>query len=161
MVTLSILLIYIIYILIRDNVQNYKNNFSYMHIELSAFPRIRPHPQGSLNSIYFPSKNSKSGTPQKVLEENFTFNVSNSNNCLPLKRHNTDINVEKNQKELIEKTRQKAITYDNKLQKKYISQEFNKITERELQQNNLNYDTNKKAATFEYKEKNTEESRYG
>jgi len=133
---------------------------SHTHTELSAFPRIRPHPQASfLNLVCFTSKDLKSGTPSKVLGQDLTSNVSNSdsNSCLLLKQQNTDINVERNQKESVEKTKRKAIIYDNELKKKSF-QEFNKITELQLQQNNLNME--KEVATFEYKEKSIEESRH-
>lgn len=132
-----------------------------MHTELSAFPCVRSHPQmGSLNLVCSTSKDLKSGTTPTVLGQDFTPNVSNSNSngCLLLKRQNTD-NVEKSQKESVEKTKQKA--HDNGLQKKYSSREFNKITELQLQQNNLEYDMEKKVAAFNCKEKNTEESRHG
>lgn len=134
-----------------------------MHIELSVFPRIRSHPQmGSLNLVQFTSKDQKSGTPQKVLGQDFTTSASSSdsNSCLLLKQ-NIDINVEKKQRETVGRTKQKAITYVNRLQKQCRSQEFNKVTELQLQQNNLDYDTEKKAFTLEHKEKNTEESRHG
>ncbi|XP_011697605.1 PREDICTED: uncharacterized protein LOC105455749 isoform X2 [Wasmannia auropunctata] len=135
-------------------------------IELSAFPRIRSHPQvGSLNLVRFTPKDLKSGTPPKVLRQTCTSNVTNSdsNSCLLLKQQNTVINVEKNQKESIKRTKQKV--YDNGLQKKYTSQEFNKRTrknELQIQQNNLHYDMEKKeGCTFVCKEKNTEKSRHG
>ncbi|XP_036141117.1 uncharacterized protein LOC105833696 [Monomorium pharaonis] len=131
-------------------------------VELSIFPRIRTYPQvESLNKMYFPSKNLKPGTPQKVLRQDLSCNVSNSDNnsCLLLKRQNTD-NTQKNPREFVE-TKQKVITYDNKLQKKFSSQEFNKITELQLQQNNLNYKMKKKVATLEYKEKNVKNSKHG
>lgn len=125
---------------------------------MSAFPRIRSHPQvSSLNMIHFTSKELKSGTPPKVLEQDFISNVLNSDstNRLLLKQ-NTDINVEKNQKELIGRTKQKAIIYDNGLQKKCNSQEFNKVTELQLQQTNSDYNAKKKEIIFKCKEKNTE-----
>jgi len=121
---------------------------SHTYTELSAFPRIRSHPQaGFLNLVCFTSKDLKSGTPPKVLGQDLISNVSNSdsNSCLLLKQQNTDINIERNQKKSVEKTKQKAIIYDN-------------VTELQLQQNNLNIE--KEAATFEYKEKNIKESRY-
>ncbi|KYQ52219.1 hypothetical protein ALC60_08834 [Trachymyrmex zeteki] len=146
---------YSIFVII-DNIQNYKSNFSYMHIE-STFPRIISHPQSFLNLVCFTSKDPKSGTPPKVLED-FTSN-SDTNRCLLLNKQNTNINIEKNQKESVERTKQKA-TYVNELQKKHNSQEFNKIIKLQLQQNNLDYDMEKKAATFECKN-NTEKSRHG
>ncbi|KYN08781.1 hypothetical protein ALC62_00237 [Cyphomyrmex costatus] len=128
-----------------------------MHTE-SAFPCIRSHPQGFLNLVCFTSKDSKSGTPSKVLGD-FTSNVSNSdtNSCLFLNKQNTNINIEKNQKESIERTKQKPITYVNELQKKHNSREFNKIMKLQLQQNN--YDMKKKPTTLECKD-NTKKSRY-
>lgn len=134
-----------------------------MHIELSAFPRIKSHPQVDSLNLVFTSKNQKSGTPQKVSGQDFTTSVSNSdsNSCLLLKQQNTNLNVEKNQRKTVGMTKQKAITYVNGLQKQCRSQEFNKVTELQSQQNNLDYDMEKKASTFECKEKNTEESRYG
>lgn len=135
-----------------------------MHTELSAFPRIRPHPQVDfLNVVSFTSKDLKSGTQSSVLGQDFTSNVSNSdsNSCLLLKQQNIDINIEKNQKESVERPKRKANIYDKGLQKKYRdSQEFNKIIELQLQQNNLD-DMEKKVATFECKEKNIKESRHG
>lgn len=133
-----------------------------MHIELSAFPRIKLHPQvSSLNMVYFTSKELKSGTPSKILEQDFISNVSNSDSCLLLKQQNTDINVEKNQKEF-RRIKQKTIIYDTgSIQKKCNSQEFNKVTEPQLQQNNLDYSTEKKAIILECKKKNMEESGQG
>ncbi|XP_018356060.1 PREDICTED: uncharacterized protein LOC108756618 [Trachymyrmex septentrionalis] len=127
----------------------------------SIFPRIISHPQSFLNLVCYTSNDPKSGTPPKVLED-FTSNVSNSdtNSCLLLNKQNTNINIEKNQKESIERRKQKAITYVNELQKKHNSQEFNKIIKLQLQQNNLDYDMEKKATTFECKD-NTEKSRHG
>lgn len=109
--------------------------------------------------VHFTSKELKSGTPPKVLEQHFISNVlnSDSNNRLLLKQ-NVDINVEKKQKELIGRTKQKAIIYDNELQKKRNSQEFNKVTELQLQQTNSDYNIEKKEIIFECKEKNTEKS---
>jgi len=131
-----------------------------MHTE-STFPRIISHPQGFLNLVCFTSNDPKSETSSKVLED-FTSNISNSdtNSCLLLNKQNTNINIEKNQKESIERRKQKAITYVNELQKKHNSQEFNKIIKLQLQQNNLNYDMEKKGTTFECKD-NTEKSRHG
>ncbi|XP_071555640.1 uncharacterized protein [Temnothorax nylanderi] len=153
----------------RDRLKTSLNNFlkraqEGIFIELSAFPRIRSHSQvGSLNMVHFTSKELKSGTPSKVLEQDFISNVSNSdsNSCLLLKQQNTNINTEKNQKKSAGRTRQKVNTHDNGLQKKCNSQEFNKVTELQLQQNNLDHDTEKKATTFECKEKNMQESGHG
>ncbi|XP_011872469.1 PREDICTED: uncharacterized protein LOC105564597 [Vollenhovia emeryi] len=153
----------------RDKLKTSLNNFlkraqEGIFVELSGFPRIKSHPQiNSLNMVYFTPKELKSGTPPKVLEQDFTSNVSSSdsNNCLLLKQQNIDINVEKNKKKSTRRTKQQAITYDNGLQTKHNSQEFNKVTELQLRQNNLDYDTKKEETAFECKEKNTEELHYG
>lgn len=128
---------------------------------MSAFPRIRSHSQmGSLNTVHFTSEKLKSRTPSK---QDFTTNVSNSESksCLLLKQQNTNINIKKNQKESVGRIKEKVITYDNRLQKKCNSQKFNEVTGLQLQQNNLNYDTEKKTIKFEYKQKATEESGHG
>lgn len=129
---------------------------------MSAFSRIRSHPQmGSSNTVYFTLKEPKSGTPLKVLEQNFMSNVSNNDSSCLLLKQNTDINMEKNQKKSAGRIKQNAIICDNGLQKKCNSQEFNEVTELQLRQNNIDYDIEKKATTFECQEKNIRESRHG
>lgn len=132
---------------------------------MSAFPRIISYPQSSfLNFVRFTSKGQKSGLPLKVLKQDFTSNAvnSNNNNCLFLSHQNTDINLRKeSDKESDEKTKQKAFTFVNGLQTKYNSQELNKATKSQLQQNNLDNTTEEKLITLEYKENNPKESMHG
>ncbi|XP_029669537.1 uncharacterized protein LOC115239252 [Formica exsecta] len=75
-----------------------------------------------------------------------------------LNLQNTDINLRKNQRELDKKTKQKAFSG---LQSKCNTQEINKVTESQLQQNNLDYIMEKKVITLECKENNSEESMHG
>lgn len=133
----------------------------YVCTELSTFPRTRSHPQSSsLNLVCFTSKDQKPGMPRKVSEQNFTSSISNNNSncCLFLNQQNTDINLRKNQRELDKKTKQKAFSG---LQSKCNTQEINKVTESQLQQNNLDYIMEKKVITLECKENNSEESMHG
>lgn len=130
---------------------------------MSAFPRIISHPQSSsLNFVYFTSKGQKSGMPLKVAKQDFTSNVlnGNSNSCLFLSHQNTDINLRKDQRESDEKMKQKAFTLVSGLQNKYNSQELNKATKSQSQQNNHNT-MQKKLITLEYKENNPKESMHG
>lgn len=101
--------------------------------------------------------------PLKVSKQDFTSNVlnSDSNSCLFLSHQNTNINLRKNQKESDEKTKQKAFTFVSGLQTKYNSQELNKATKPQSQQNNLDNVMEKKLITLEYKENNPKESMHG
>ncbi|EFN71187.1 hypothetical protein EAG_12784 [Camponotus floridanus] len=101
--------------------------------------------------------------PLKVSKQDFTSNVLNSDNnsCLFLSHQNTNINLRKNQKESDEKTKQKAFTFVRGLQTKYNSQELNKATKPQSQQNNLDNIMEKKLIALEYKENNSKESMHG
>lgn len=115
---------------------------------MSAFPRTRSYPRSSsLNLVCCTSKGQKPGMPRKVSEKNFTSSVSNSNNV--------------NQRESNKKTKQKEFTCVSGLQTKCNSQELNKATESQLQQNNLDYMTKKKIVTLECEKNNPEESTHG
>ncbi|GAB1865543.1 hypothetical protein CAJAP_06622 [Camponotus japonicus] len=154
---------------VRDKLKTSLNNFlkraqEGTFIEMSAFPRIISHPQSSsLNFVCFTSKGQKSGMPLKVSKQDFTSNVlnSDSNSCLFLSHQNTNINLRKDQKESDEKTKQKAFTFVSGLQTKYNSQELNKATKPQSQQNNLDNVMEKKLITLEYKENNPKESMHG
>ncbi|KAL6435469.1 hypothetical protein ACFW04_005444 [Cataglyphis niger] len=128
---------------VRDRLKTSLKNFlkraqEGTFIELSTFPCTRSHPQSnSLNLLCFMSKDQKPGMPRK---------------------QNAEVNLKKNQRGLVKKTEQKAFSG---LQTKCNTQEINKVTESQLQQNNLDYITEKKMITLECRENDSEESMHG
>lgn len=106
------------------------------------------------------SKDQKPRMLRKVSEQNFTSSISNSNSnsCLFLNQQNAENNLKKNQRGSDKKAEQKAFSG---LQTKCNTQEINKVTESQLQQNNLDYITEKKVVTLECRENDSEESMHG
>lgn len=136
-----------------------------MYTELPAFPRTRSYPQmNSWNSTHFTSKDRKSGAPHKVLGKDFTSRTSSGDNSLLSKYQSADVNLGKNKRAPAKETKRRGAAFAcaSRLQNtKYGSRKSNEASELQVQRDDSDHITEKKVATVEREERDTEESIYG